>query len=434
MKKITIFIALMFFLVSASTEAMTSRQLERIDELKKEATELLKNREFDKAIPVLNEILTIDPLEKTAHRYLNIARQQSIEPFCEEAAEAFMNDDYAKAIGTWEKILRLNPGDYRFSRLIEVTKNLISDKTIEEMYANAEEFIKAGDRSSAVNELEKILSIKPFDKRAREMLVTAKQSVSDKKTKIHYEQAEKYMKEKKYELAIEEWNKILEIDDTQEAAKRLIAKAVRKKISGQYGEAKKLYEKGDYLSSRDKYYKILVDNPTDTDVKKIISNLDETVKMVSRLDGRDKASVMMRKSLNNHIDINGNKRAAVAASWYAVQLDPMNTNTLAIKNFMEQKYSALLSSMDAPIGDMNVIDQYLFAALNHIYEGRYDRSIQESSIVIELQPDNLLAWKRLGSAYFAMNQKDKARKAWKTALKIAPNDAELKQFLKQTKK
>jgi tetratricopeptide (TPR) repeat protein len=433
MKKIILFFALLFFLASVSSEAMTSRQLERIDELKKEATELLKKRDFERAIPVLNEILTIDPLEKTANRYLNIARQQSMEPFCEEAAEAFMNDDYAKAIGTWEKILRLNPDDYRFSKLIEVTKNLISDKTIEEMYANAEEFLEKGDRSSAVNELEKILSIKPFDRRAREMLVTAKQSVSDKKTKKHYQQAEKYMQQKKYALAIEEWNKILEIDDTQEAAKRMIAKAVRAKINNQYIEAKKLYEKGNYLSSRDKYYKILVDNPTDTDVKKIISNLDETVKVVSRLDGKGKASVMMRKSLKNHIAINGNKKAAIAASWYAVQLDPMNTNALAIKNFMERKYASLLSSMDSPIGDMNVIDQYLFSALNHIYEGRYDRSIQESSIVIELQPDNVLAWKRLGSAYFAMGKKDKARNAWKTALKIAPKDAELKQFIKQTK-
>ncbi len=433
MKKIALFFVLLFFLASASTEAMTSRQLERIDDLKKEATELLKKRDFDRAIPVLNKILTIDPLEKTANRYLNIARQQSMEPFCEEAAEAFMKDDYAKAIGTWEKILRLNPDDYRFSKLIEVTKNLISDKTIAEMYANAEEFLKKGDRNSAVNELEKILSIKPFDRRAREMLVTAKQSVSDKKTKKHYQQAEKYMKQKKYALAIEEWNKILEIDDTQAAARRMIAKAVRKKINDQYIEAKKLYEKGNYLTSRDKYYKILVDNPTDTDVKKIISNLNETIKVVSRLDGKDKASVMMRKSLKNHIHINGNKKAAIAASWYAVQLDPMNTNALAIKNFMEQKYAPLLSSMDSPIGDMNIIDQYLFAALNHIYEGRYDRSIQESHIVIELQSDNVLAWKRLGSAYFAMGNKDKARNAWKTALKIAPKDAELKQFIKQTK-
>ena len=433
MKKITLFFALLLFFAPINSEAITLSQLERINELKKEATELLKKKDFDRAIPVLNEILSIDPLEKTANRYLNIARQQPIEPFCEEAAEAFMNDDYAKAIGTWEKILQLDPDDYRFSRLIEMTKNLISNKTIKDMYANAEKFLEQGDRKSAINELEKILSINSYDRRAREMLVNAKQSAYDKKTKKHYEQAEVYIKQKKYALAIEEWKKILEIDDTQEAAKRLIASAIRENIKSKYIEAKKLYEKGDYLTSRDMFYKILVDNPTDTEVKKIISTLDETIKVVNRLDGKDKASVMMRKSMKNHIDINGNKKAAVAASWYAMQLDPTNTNALAIKNLMERKYVSILITMDSPIGDMNVIDQYLFAALNHIYEGRYDRSIQESHIVIELQSDNVLAWKRLGSAYFAMGNKDKARNAWKTALKIAPKDAELKQFIKQTK-
>ena len=82
---------------------------------------------------------------------------------------------------------------------------------------------------------------------------------------------------------------------------------------------------------------------------------------------------------------------------------------------------------------MNIIDQYLFAALNHIYEGRYDLAIQECTIVVELQPKNILAWKRLGSGYYAIGKKDKARETWERALKMAPDDSELKQFIKQTK-
>jgi Tfp pilus assembly protein PilF len=53
--------------------------------------------------------------------------------------------------------------------------------------------------------------------------------------------------------------------------------------------------------------------------------------------------------------------------------------------------------------------------------------------VIELQPKNVLAWKRLGSAYYAIGKKDKARETWEQALKIAPEDVELKQFIKQVK-
>lgn len=433
MKKLSFVMILLAFLFSGMSEAVTPKQLERIEELKEEAIELLKQKEFDRAIPVLNEILSIDPLEKTAARYLMIARQQSMEPFCQEAAEAFMNDDYAKAIETWERILKINPDDYRFRNLIEITKDLISDQAIEEMYSRAEQLLKDDDRESAANELEKILSIKPFESRARKLLVKARQSVADEKTKKHYDQAEIYMKQKKYDLAIEEWNKILRIDDTQEAASRLIAAAIREKIEAQYTKSRNLYESGDYLAARNSYNKIMVDNPTDLDVRTIISNLDDTIKIVSRIEEKSEADRMMRKSLKNHIALEGNKKAAVAAAWYAVQLDPMNNTALAIKNYMEKKYITILSTMEPPIGDMNVVDQYLFSALNNIYEGRYDRSIQESTIVIELQPTNVLAWKRLGSAYYAMNKKKKAREAWETALKISPNDSELKQFIRQTK-
>jgi tetratricopeptide (TPR) repeat protein len=107
--------------------------------------------------------------------------------------------------------------------------------------------------------------------------------------------------------------------------------------------------------------------------------------------------------------------------------------TTAIKDFLERKYASNLSTMEGPVGDMNIIDQYLFAALNHIYDGRYDLSIQECTIIIELQPENILAWKRLGSAYYAIGKKDKARETWEKALKVAPDDTELKQFIRQIK-
>ena len=51
------------------------------------------------------------------------------------------------------------------------------------------------------------------------------------------------------------------------------------------------------------------------------------------------------------------------------------------------------------------------------------------SQLLEIEPDNVLALKRKGSAYFALNQKDKARDLWQQAFKLAPDDAEIKKFL-----
>jgi tetratricopeptide (TPR) repeat protein len=424
----------MVIMLSTATAAgaLTQKQSERIELLKKDAVNLLREGKFDAAAPILKEVLAVDPFDKTAARYLALVKQQTMEPVCREAAEAFQNENYAKAIETWDKLLKMNPEDRRFAALIDTTKNLITDKTTNDMYQHAEEFIKAGDYKAAINELEKILVVRPYDRQARSLLNNAKSNVVDVRTKKHYDQADAFMKEKKYDLAIEEWKKILEIDETQEAASRYIASAVKEKMSTIYVDAKQAYERGDYTSSRDYYNKILADNPTDIDVKTIIGRLDDVVKVSLRIDGQNQDGDMMRTALAHYIAVDGNRKASMAAAWYAFQLNPTSL-TIAVKGFLELKYVSILSTMEAPVGDMNIVDQYLFAALNHIYEGRYDLAIQECTIVIDLQPKNILAWKRLGSGYYAIGKKDRARETWEKAMKIAPNDAELKQFIKQIK-
>jgi tetratricopeptide (TPR) repeat protein len=300
------------------------------------------------------------------------------------------------------------------------------------MYLHAEKFIQDGDYKSAINELEKILAVRPYDRKASSLLNNAKSNVVDVRTKKLYDQADAYLKEKQYDRAIEEWKKILDIDDSQEAASRYIAQAVREKMGSLYVDAKQAYERGDYGTARDYYNRIIADNPTDLDVKTSIARLDDVIKVAQKLDEKSPAGDMMRKAIALYITVDGNRKASMAAAWYAAQLHPSSLTT-AIKDFLERKYASNLSTMEGPVGDMNIVDQYLFAALNHIYDGRYDLSIQECTIIIELQPENILAWKRLGSAYYAIGKKDKARETWERALKVAPDDTELKQFIRQIK-
>lgn len=430
-KLITLVIGAMLCIATAA-EAITPKQVERIDQLKKEVVQLFREGKFELAAPLLNEVLAIDPFDKTAARYRSLARQQAMEPFCKDAAEAFQNEDYAKAIETWDKLLKMNPEDRRFASLIDTTKNLITDKTTNEMYSHAEKFIQDGNYKSAINELEKILAVRPYDRKASSLLNNAKSNVVDVRTKKLYDQADAYLKEKQYDRAIEEWKKILDIDDSQEAASRYIASAIREKMGSLYVDAKQAYERGDYNTARDYYNKIIADNPTDLDVKTMIARIDDVIKVAQRIDEKSPAGDMMRKAIALYITVDGNRKASMAGAWYAAQLHPSSLTT-AIKDFLERKYASNLSTMEGPVGDMNIIDQYLFAALNHIYDGRYDLSIQECTIIIELQPENILAWKRLGSAYYAIGKKDKARETWEKALKVAPNDTELKQFIRQIK-
>lgn len=282
-------------------------------------------------------------------------------------------------------------------------------------------------------ELEKILLIYPNEIKAQEMLNSTRQTLTDNKIKEYYEAADTYVSQAEYDMAIEQWNNILQLDPNQEMASRLISSLHRKKLDNIYVEAEKLFAEGSYIASRDRYNQILADNPTDQRSKAITEKLTSVIKVVPNLNGAGKVNDLLRKGVTNFVSDKGNAKIAVASVWYAVQLEPDNTTALAMRDFIESNHLSIIRSMETPVKDMDLVEQYLFAALNHIYEGRYDLTIQECTLVLELEPENILALKRLGSAYYAMGRTAKARKTWKEALELAPKDEELKGFLRQTK-
>jgi tetratricopeptide (TPR) repeat protein len=432
MKRAQGFLIAFLLLASSPSFALTAEQVQKLEDSKKKAAQLISKGNYNQAIPLLKDVLATDPTDKAAARYLAIAEEQAIEPFCSKAAEAYQAEDYEGAISQWRKISGMAPSDVRIEKLIELAKSKMHETSMEAMFALVDRFLAEGNYELAVRELENILMIEPGDKRAQALLTSTKETYLNTRLKEHYAAAEAFMKDKRYDLAITEWEQILRIDANQEAASRLIASARRMKLGPMYDQARTLYREGDYISARDMYHKIAAENPTDQDIKKAIVRLNDTIAVVQKVDGKGPAQEMLRKAFSNYIAPDGNPKASIAAAWYASQIEPDNEMFMAARDLLESKQIAALRTMEPPVRDMNVIDQYLFAALSHIYEGRYDLAIQKCLIVLELQPQNVLALKRLGSAYFVMGKKDKAREAWEKALKLAPEDQELKRFIKQS--
>ena len=95
---------------------------------------------------------------------------------------------------------------------------------------------------------------------------------------------------------------------------------------------------------------------------------------------------------------------------------------------MEAEYPAYAQAEQALAG-MSVIDQKLQSSLNDIYDAKYDRAIIACNDVLDLEPGNVVAMKRAGSAYYASGAKQKAIEIWKKAGAIAPEDVELQKFM-----
>jgi tetratricopeptide (TPR) repeat protein len=429
---LTVLITVMTF-TAAWAGIKTPKDLEDIEKSRRAAIELFNQGEYEKALPLLEKILETDPNDKTARRYMLIFNRQVLEPYCKQAADAYLSGDYPEAISAWEEILKINPDDKRVAGLIEDAIAVSDDHTVQSLYAGADKLLKEGKLELATAELEKILAVHPADKRASEMLTSTRNVINNSAIKDLYEKADSYAGQKEYGLAIEEWKKVLAIDPSQEMASRMIASVQRTKLDEMYSKARGLYKEGNYIASRDTYNNILAENPTDQQTRNMVARLNDTIKVVPQLTEAGKAWDILRTGLFHHISSDGNPEVTVAASWYAAQLEPENTLVLAMRDFVERKHISAIRTMETPVKDMNIVEQYLFASLNHIYEGRYDLSIRECNLILELEPDNVLAMKRLGSAYFAMGKRSKARQAWQKALELAPEDTELKDFIRQAR-
>ena len=78
---------------------------------------------------------------------------------------------------------------------------------------------------------------------------------------------------------------------------------------------------------------------------------------------------------------------------------------------------------------MKVMPYLQMVSVNDIYDGKYDRAIVTLNEILALEPRDVLALKRLGSAYFSLGQKKRAKESWERALVLQPNDATLKKFI-----
>jgi hypothetical protein len=76
-----------------------------------------------------------------------------------------------------------------------------------------------------------------------------------------------------------------------------------------------------------------------------------------------------------------------------------------------------------------LIKEKLKKAARNFYIQRFDAAVSECEEVVLLDETSRLGWTRLGSAYYMMGNKEKARSAYSKALELDPGDMLTKQFM-----
>ncbi|MBI4396305.1 MAG: tetratricopeptide repeat protein [Elusimicrobia bacterium] len=169
-------------------------------------------------------------------------------------------------------------------------------------------------------------------------------------------------------------------------------------------------------------------NPEDVQLKDYLRKLQPVSEAVPVLSGNDKKALLMRNAIDGYF--RGDDTTAWNSVVYASQLWPDDRRIGQLRELIEREFAESKSKQKLLPG-INLVQQKLQEALELIYAGRYIAAINNCKEVLDLEPNNVTALTRLGSAYWAMGNKTEARKHWKRALFFEPNNQQLQQFLEQ---
>jgi tetratricopeptide (TPR) repeat protein len=192
-----------------------------------------------------------------------------------------------------------------------------------------------------------------------------------------------------------------------------------------YKEAVAAYERGLYQRAVEKLTRSLSLDPKNIEAKSKLVKLERVAKIIPKEVKETKRAKLIKQAVLSYLD--GDIKLTVNALRYLSSMEPEDREVDRLLKTIARVEGVDLIEDITP--GMSLVDQKLYNALNYFYEGKYDMTIREAQDVLTLEPNNALAYKRIGSAFFAMGQREKAKKAWEKSLQMNPADRSLKEFL-----
>lgn len=214
-------------------------------------------------------------------------------------------------------------------------------------------------------------------------------------------------------LILQEKQQELRSVEAQSEATKLYERGVTEYRTGLYQTALETFRAGERLL------------PQDAAIKEIRRKLEGITPILESETGKDLIGQLIRLSMSRYLE-NDPKRA-LNALLYASERTRERRELVRLTQLLETNHPEVEQPRLAT--GIRLVDHKLQLALEAIYDGRYLSAIAECTDVLDLEPENVLALTRLGSAYYAMNERDKANQIWTKALQLDPQNDVLRKFL-----
>jgi len=250
-----------------------------------------------------------------------------------------------------------------------------------------------------------------------------------------YDKAFEYYKAGGYSQAIQEWSEILRLDPEQNTAQTMIRQAREMIDQRDKQEQEAVFAQvrsGQYYRAWVAVQRLLERDPTQLLYRKLGRRLQRVSEIVPKLPSRGQAWAMALRGIEGYLGREEDLQLAYNGLVCATEFDPKDRRFSKLLTLVLEEAPELGRETVTP--GMRLLDYKRQVALNYIYDGKYPLAADLLNQVLALEPNDVVALKRLGSAHFALSHFQEARKAWIRALTLAPNDEKLRKFLTNLEK
>lgn len=206
--------------------------------------------------------------------------------------------------------------------------------------------------------------------------------------------------------------------DKEKIVNRLINEAIARYNAGQFLDASRILQTA---------YQI---DPNRKDVKKMLDNLLLITAYITAATGDTESEQGIRKAVQALME--GDLTTTVNSLRYAYYKNPANKPLHQLLNRLEQMAGMpLTEAYKEEIAGWTIIDKKIYEAREDVLNGRYTDAIRKCQEILNLEPKNETALEIMGSAFFMMNEIEKAKAVWKKVLEINPANKVVQQFLQE---
>lgn len=254
--------------------------------------------------------------------------------------------------------------------------------------------------------------------------------------KKYYAEALDLYARQDYRGAIIKWTAILKEDPDQRTAQTMILegrKLIALKTKDHRRRAFAFIEGGYYRKALLELQGLLDQDPGDPDLEATQRRLEILVKAAPRLEPSSKAARAAVLGVKGWLALPPDLKLAHNALRYAKEAAPKEPLYDRLLALLYEEYPSLTTA-DAVTPGMKLLEYKHYVALHQIYDGKHHQAILTLNEILMFEPGDVMALKRLGSAYYSLNRMDDAQAAWTAALKLAPRDKTLERFLAKIKK